>query len=765
MAMRAKQVVLAVVLLITIVFSPPDLPSCGGPIFNEAVFTEKAHPPKVSDYVRGHLDVIHPTYDRWGLFIAYRYLSAKPLSVEEQKGLLNNPAPENGSEEVQIGQSWGTVALKRWLDMRASIPNIGALPGIEMDRKVKDSEWQTFANCTNDAFQNAATTLEARIKAFGVGHPGIKSWIQAQDAVFSNCSGGKTIPDAPADPLPEIFKQDRAYQIAAANFYCMQYDKAADQFRAIAADVKSPWSSIAPYLVARCLIRKSSVTAEYGEFDRQTLAAAERELTAILQNERNRAIHPPAKKLANYVALRLHPVEQLNHLSTKLQQSSAANDFRQDLTDYLYLLDHVGSRTLTQEVASASSDMTDWILTFQGEVKSKEANLRHSLERWKLTKNDAWMISSIAQIDAAHPESAAMIADALKPAKNSPGYATAQYHRIRLIRESGKNDQARTALDELLPGLRASLSNSSLNLFLAQRMKVARNLEDFIQFAPRFPSNVWYGFREEGSKNKSEPTALLDADSARVLNQGLPISMLYRTAVSKSLPLNLKQQLLRTTWVRAILLSDQAVALGLAPELELAFPELKADLQIWLAAQEMESKRFAAAMLMLHFPGMSPFIRSGAPERTQLSGIDNYRENWWCGLSVEGDLDLPSFERYNMSRDWGFPSKYKNPQKRPEPTDLPEFLNASEKTQFSGEWNKLNGAETAPNFLGKTVLSWASKHPKDTRIPEALYLVVRAGHYGCSDAATWRYSRDAFQLLHKQYEESAWAKMTKYWYR
>ena len=230
------------------------------------------------------------------------------------------------------------------------------------------------------------------------------------------------------------------------------------------------------------------------------------------------------------------------------------------------------------------------------------------------------------------------------------GYATAQCHRIRLLLESGRNDQARAALDELLPALRASLASSSLTCF-------------------------------------------------------------------------------------------------------------------WRNARETESRRFAAVLLMLHFPGMSPFIQSGAPRRKQLAGIDNFKENWWCGLGIEGDPELPAFVRFNMSRDWSSPSKFKNRQRRPEPSELPAFLTASEKTAFRGEWNKLGEVETASNFLGRIVLSWAAKHRQDTRVPEALYFVVRAGRYGCNDADTWRYSRDAFGLLHKRYGESEWARMTKYWYR
>jgi hypothetical protein len=50
-------------------------------------------------------------------------------------------------------------------------------------------------------------------------------------------------------------------------------------------------------------------------------------------------------------------------------------------------------------------------------------------------------------------------------------------------------------------------------------------------------------------------------------------------------------------------------------------------------------------------------------------------------------------------------------------------------------------------------------------VPEALHLVVKATRFGCTDDATGRYSRDAFQLLHKKYEDTKWAKITPFWYR
>ena len=55
-------------------------------------------------------------------------------------------------------------------------------------------------------------------------------------------------------------------------------------------------------------------------------------------------------------------------------------------------------------------------------------------------------------------------------------------------------------------------------------------------------------------------------------------------------------------------------------------------------------------------------------------------------------------------------------------------------------------------------------HPKDPRVPEALHLAVRATRVGCTDVGSSAESKAAFQLLHRQYPQSEWAKNTKYYF-
>jgi hypothetical protein len=63
------------------------------------------------------------------------------------------------------------------------------------------------------------------------------------------------------------------------------------------------------------------------------------------------------------------------------------------------------------------------------------------------------------------------------------------------------------------------------------------------------------------------------------------------------------------------------------------------------------------------------------------------------------------------------------------------------------------------------MIQWATKDPDDPRLPEALHLAVNATRYGCGDKDTGRWSKAAFDLLHRKYPNTTWAKKTKYWFK
>lgn len=740
--MKAIQALLAGLMLATVVFSPSYLPGCG-PFFAEAVFTETRHPPApIEDYARGHLGVLQRDYARDYLIVAYRYLSGKPLLVTEQKAI---ELPRNPFATVPFDTA--EPALQAWINTRAKVADVSAPAQIGKRRRLRAGAWQDFQNCSDDAFRNAGETLEARIRAFGASHPGIRSWVAAQDAVFANCSEESwSLPAPPEASLPQALKFDREYQVAAAHFYAMHYDEAARLFREIETEKESPWSRPAPYLVARCLIRKAVVPADFGKFDAEVLAQAERELNAILQDPARGDLHPMARGLGNYAALRLHPLEYLGTVAARMSDPANAADFKQNLVDHQYLLNHLWIFPITPDSARQTSDLSDWVLTW-GYGKSA-----YAFERWKATGNVAWLLSALSKIVPGDPESTDLLAAALKITKDSPAYLTAQYHRIRILLASGQQDEARTVLDGILPGLRAPRDRSSLNMFLAQRMSLARTFDEFLQFAPRFPVDIQFD-------DTHTPLPLLDLDSVKALNEELPLSMLQRAVVHRSLALHLRRQLSRMVWARAVLLANDTAAGEVAAVLEQNFPELRPDLRAWRIAAAPDSRQFAAAMLMLHFPGMSPFISSGVPRRKYPAGIHDYGENWWCGSRMAGAVEEPTGNRRQRAR---YDAKVET---RSEPSMFPAFLNEAETAEASGQWQKLATLETAPNFFGRIVLKYAAKHPDDARVPEALHLVVKSTRYGCNDADSGRFSQAAFTLLHGKYENTQWAKMTPFWFK
>ena len=91
----------------------------------------------------------------------------------------------------------------------------------------------------------------------------------------------------------------------------------------------------------------------------------------------------------------------------------------------------------------------------------------------------------------------------------------------------------------------------------------------------------------------------------------------------------------------------------------------------------------------------------------------------------------------------------------------PAFFDTAGKKRAANEWRELFALGSASRYLPRVVIDWGKKHPDDPRVPEALYLAIRAMRYGSSDAL----SHDAFAMLHEKYPQSEWAKKSPFWYK
>jgi hypothetical protein len=154
--------------------------------------------------------------------------------------------------------------------------------------------------------------------------------------------------------------------------------------------------------------------------------------------------------------------------------------------------------------------------------------------------------------------------------------------------------------------------------------------------------------------------------------------------------------------------------------------------------------------MSLKFPGLRPYVSAGTGRITALEEIDSYRDNYWCA-------EPPNPQNVPMGDDEEGKAKAK-------PIPTPAFLNSARAlagTQFAA----IKALGTAPNYFCRIAIAWAEKNPADPRAPEALHLAVRSTRFGCTDAETGRWSKAAYDLLHKRYPNTTWAKNTKYWFK
>jgi hypothetical protein len=736
LAVRTLSALAVVVLAVFLLHSPPQLPSCG--ILVTAVFT-RAQDFSLEDAVAGQWEVLQPGFTRRSLILAYRYMSGLRLSDAEREA-LSAAAPG-------MPVPWPDPQV--WLDARKAVPKATQASSINAYRSQAGS-YDYYANCLGDAFKTAAITLRARQAQFGIDSPAVAEWVRAQDLVFQNCSADRpaVIPQAAAPELPPLIRADRAYQIAAAHFYAAHFEEAEQAFREIARDTTSPWHTIAPYLAARCIVRKASVGVA-SPYPSQ-LASAEAEIQKILNDTSMREIHASARRLLAYVLIRLHPEERLIAVSRALLQPWPNEDLAQSLTDYCYLVGRSDLAERDRLSVAERDDLTDWLLTFKGQG----ASLRdHAYQKWRASSSLPWLVAAIATMPSNDASAADLLSAAAMVKPDSPAYPTVAFHTVRLLADNGRVDEARDRLDALLSKDRAHLTASARNLFLAERMKLARKLDEFLRDAPRVSVGLTDGGPPQEPGPGFVPQPFFDADSASILNEKLPLRMLAEAVASPRLPLRLRREVALASWTRAILLEDSRTAGKLVPTVIALEPLLKSDFSRYLAANNPEDRGFAAAFAILRNPGLGPAVRPNLLREVPVDSRGDFpTDNWWCklGQSPEGPMDdnRPLLLVY--------------PKRRIESV---AFLDEASRQQAAKEWGRLSSISPAASYLGIVAVAYARAHPDEPRVPEALYRVVRATRYGCTDGSTGKYSKEAFDLLHGRYPQSPWTEKTPYWFR
>lgn len=748
--MKKKIFAVAMSLMLSSLMAPQMVLACSFGIV--PYFTYPNHPDlPLQPFAKGNLGIVDGSFARSYLFTAHRYFENKPLTADEQQAVVNLWNTRLATTDSGCGTD-----TSAWLKARMTVPGTAKIETISTEKSISNDEaWQYFCNCQTDAFVTASQTLQTLSTKYGAGSQQVKDWLKAQDEVFSNCGdppyGEKkptvAIPSAMPATADAALQQQRAYQIAAANFYAQHFDVARQQFLKIAADSASPWATIAGYLAVRSLIREASLAKTMNV---AMLKQAYEELEKLAALPAYAALKGSIKELQNYISARVAPEDYLRRLVTEPFTSDTLGELTKVIDNKIGSNDDDEAVAFTKLPAVLKTTPgVDWVMTFQS--KDKEA-VAHAIDEWKKTKSVPWLVAAAAGVEPTDPNADAIVAAA--SSENSPAAKWTLFYNVNRIKlgKGGKDAEVRDALDKVLDAPPADLPQGSVNQLQTQRLPLSRNLAEFLRFGVQKPLTVSSTGGTEGvpddldniiKTGKPEATrAMFTPEAAVVMSNNLPVGVLTQIAQNTTLPNDLRNNVAWTTWVRAILVGDDASAKTLAPIVKSLNPKKAGLVAAYMAAATPEDRKFAAVNLMMHFSSAVPNVTSG-----QLSE-DGYGDDsgwWWSANPVVTSITSD----YDDSEVTGFD---------------PQFLTPAQKAQAKAQIAKLGQIEEAPNYFAKVVLPYAKAHPADPRVPEALHWFVKSTHYGMTSDATKAYSKQAFTLLHTKYKGNTWTKQTPYYY-
>lgn len=443
----ARRVLLLGLALLAAVVSTGGNPAACGPFLPEALFTYTTHPDFPLDrFAQGRLGILQPTYARSYLTVAYRHMSGLTVKDDEVQALVamwngrlgrlafgsgSRPGPDGTPVLPPSAAAPVVSGIDSWRRARRAI---GDLPDVQyaVERAVPGVEYQWYANVQDDAFERAAETLTARLAAFGKGSPVVRSWVIAQDLVFS---ADKEVPAA-LTPLgadaPALARADRAYQLAAAHFYAGAFAQARERFLAIAKDDTSPWRGSAPYLAARCLLRQATVGPTAPADAQRLLEQAIAELEAVAADESapgglresSRGLRVWAEYWRGAAITDQQKPDAIEDAARRLLAAAPGPGIGPVLDRFTRLLDRRAAATPPAErdaaaaappspppaaaTASSAADLVDWLRVFQhaneqiyearyqpgaSAADARDATAVQALARWRQRKSVPWLVA------------------------------------------------------------------------------------------------------------------------------------------------------------------------------------------------------------------------------------------------------------------------------------------------------------------------------------------------------------------------------------
>ncbi|OYT91677.1 MAG: hypothetical protein CFE43_12080 [Burkholderiales bacterium PBB3] len=485
-------------------------------------------------------------------------------------------------------------------------------------------------------------------------------------------------------------------------------------------------------MAARALIRQASLQVPPPDTTvEQIYTQAELRLHELKKSAAAPALKRDADRLLQRVGLVTDPYGMRSALDERLSSDNLPETIGQDVRDFDAAL-AIESTFLAQRLGFGA-----WLAAMRMGV---DVALPDGLE---LPKTELWLL---AKLQSAKPGSAGipnLLREAGNVSRGSPAFVTARYHMIRL--ES--NHAAAMAI------ARAILNDTNVGLTQQDRNRIADVSLPHVQSKLEFSNLVYVlPMKAYATSTATGGLPVVDVVGAKVLNESLPLDVLYDLQRARTTPNPLRKALLGVVWVRAFVLQRWDILERLEVDMKSLLPSNREELIEIRMATAIPQKRALGAIFLAKHPGLlgsiSTQFYSTDPKdiaelalpnmhRRSVEAID--RRNWWCSLP-EG--------------------RYFSTDPAPPEPPLHPMLSPKEISAWRSERLTLLAIPNATDYLGNIVLDWASTHPKDRGLPTALRMIVRSARGGCVGPDTQALGKRAFRHLHRHFPSSEAAKIT-----
>ena len=235
-------------------------------------------------------------------------------------------------------------------------------------------------------------------------------------------------------------------------------------------------------------------------------------------------------------------------------------EFRSNLHDF----DYLWTVSEAETEAGAKAELIQWLLAMRGQLPAEAIR-----RRWQEGPKPVWLIAALNASKPGDVGLETLITATRSVVPDSPAYATASFHRVRL----GKS--TREELDEILANLRRTLPRSAWNPFSSAAL-LCRLHSRSSSSRPRWPAALNQEAGQPVTWPKEKPSQLFDVDATQAFNTALPLTRWMDAANFAKLDLHLRTRLTQAGWVRAIVSGSESLAQQFARSLRERRPGIAA---------------------------------------------------------------------------------------------------------------------------------------------------------------------------------------------